>query len=231
MYTGYGFEGSAFFGALIFVSFIASIVLTVIGYKRYVHDGSALRFKPQDKATWGPFLRFDTLIIDKVMKALYLFLATFIALAFASGVIASLFGGIGVFLVSLITGAISLVVVELFLRVSYELIMLTVVIARNTSEIKRAVCGGEAADADGISSPSPFAPAYPFQAEPAAPAAYTAYTAVPAPQPAAPQPTPTPVPDQPASQPAPQQPAVCPACGTTVAPGSKFCGVCGHQLS
>lgn len=224
-YYGYGYEGSAFFGALILVSFIASIVLTVMGYKRYVHDGSSLRFKPQDKATWGPFLRFDTLIIDKVMKALYLFLAIFIALAFASGVIASLFDGIGTFLAALIAGAIFLVVVELLLRVSYELIILTVVIARNTSEIKRAVCGGEAADADGISSPNPSAPAHPFQAEPAVPAAYTTYTAVPAPQPA-----PTPVPDQPAAQPAPQQPAVCPACGTVVAPGSKFCGVCGHQL-
>lgn len=226
LYYGYGYEGSAFFGALILVSFIASIVLTVMGYRRYLRDGSPLRFKPQDKATWGPFLRFDTLIIDKVMKVLYLFLAIFVALAFASGVIASLFGGIGVFLATLIAGAILLVVVELLLRVGYELIMLTVVIARNTSEIKRTVCGGEAADADGISSPSPSAPPYPFQAAPAAPVAYTTYEAAPAPQPA-----PAPVPDQPATQPAPPQPAVCPACGAAVAPGSKFCGVCGHQLS
>lgn len=222
---GYGYEGSAFFGALILASFIASIVLTVMGYKRYLRDGSAPRFKPQDKAAWGPFLRFDTLIIDKIMKVLYLFLAIFVALAFVSGAIASLFGGIRVFLVALISGAISLVVFELILRVGYELVMLTVIIARNTSEIKRSVCGGEAADADGISSPSPSAPANTFQTDPAAPVTYTTYAAAPAPQPA-----PAPTPDPAAVQPAPQQPIACPACGAAVAPGSKFCGVCGYQL-
>lgn len=216
---GYGYDSIALFGVFILVSFIASIVLTVMIYKRYIHDGSAPRFKPQDKATWGPFLRFDTLIIDKILKALYLFNAIFVALLIISLTISSLFGGIESFFSTLIGGAISLAVLELLLRVGYELIMLTVIIARNTSEIRRTLGGGEAADADGISSPSPSAPAYASQTGPAAPVAYTTYAAPPAPQPA-----PAPV------QPAPQQPALCPSCGTAIEPGSKFCGVCGHQL-
>ena len=130
-----------FVAALMLVAFIASIVLTVIGYKRFViGSDSKLNIDPRDQRTWGPFLNFDTLIIDRVIKALYMFNAIFLALATVVGVIAALFAGFEEFLLAVLGGAILLAVGELLLRLFYELVMMTVVIARNTSAIKRELC-------------------------------------------------------------------------------------------
>ena len=164
-----------FVAALMLVAFIASIVLTVIGYKRFViGSDSKLNIDPRDQRTWGPFLNFDTLIIDRVIKALYMFNAIFLALATVVGVIAALFAGFEEFLLAVLGGAILLAVGELLLRLFYELVMMTVVIARNTSAIKRELCKDEVADADGISSLTP-APVPEPEPEPA-----------PAPEPVAP---------------------------------------------
>lgn len=201
-----------FVAALMLVAFIASIVLTVIGYKRFVGSTSSkLRIDPRDQRTWGPFLNFDTLIIDRVIKALYMFNAIFLALATVVGVIAALFAGFEEFLLAVLGGAILLAVGELLLRLFYELVMMTVVIARNTSAIKRELCKDEVADADGISSLTP----------------------APVPEPAvfsvvAPEPEPEPEPE-PAPAPEPVAPT-CPQCGATVSPDDKFCTSCGFKL-
>ena len=198
--------------ALMLVAFIASIVLTVIGYKRFVGSTSSkLRIDPRDQRTWGPFLNFDTLIIDRVIKALYMFNAIFLALATVVGVIAALFAGFEEFLLAVLGGSILLAVGELMLRLLYELVMMTVVIARNTSAIKRELCKDEVADADGISSLTP----------------------APVPEPAvfsvvAPEPEPEPEPE-PAPAPEPVAPT-CPQCGATVSPDDKFCTSCGFKL-
>ena len=116
-----------FVAALMLVAFIASIVLTVIGYKRFViGSDSKLNIDPRDQRTWGPFLNFDTLIIDRVIKALYMFNAIFLALATVVGVIAALFAGFEEFLLAVLGGAILLAVGELMLRLLYELVMMTV---------------------------------------------------------------------------------------------------------
>ena len=201
-----------FVAALMLVAFIASIVLTVIGYKRFViGSDSKLNIDPRDQRTWGPFLNFDTLIIDRVIKALYMFNAIFLALATVVGVIAALFAGFEEFLLADLGGAILLAVGELLLRLFYELVMMTVVIARNTSAIKRELCKDEVADADGISSLTP----------------------APVPEPAvfsvvAPEPEPEPEPE-PAPAPEPVAPT-CPQCGATVSPDDKFCTSCGFKL-
>ena len=203
-----------FVAALMLVAFIASIVLTVIGYKRFViGSDSKLNIDPRDQRTWGPFLNFDTLIIDRVIKALYMFNAIFLALATVVGVIAALFAGFEEFLLAVLGGAILLAVGELLLRLFYELVMMTVVIARNTSAIKRELCKDEVADADGISSLTP----------------------APVPEPAvfsvvAPEPEPEPEPE-PAPAPAPEPVApTCPQCGATVSTDDKFCTSCGFKL-
>ncbi len=201
-----------FVAALMLVAFIASIVLTVIGYKRFViGSDSKLNIDPRDQRTWGPFLNFDTLIIDRVIKALYMFNAIFLALATVVGVIAALFAGFEEFLLAVLGGAILLAVGELLLRLFYELVMMTVVITRNTSAIKRELCKDEVADADGISSLTP----------------------APVPEPAvfsvvAPEPEPEPEPE-PAPAPEPVAPT-CPQCGATVSPDDKFCTSCGFKL-
>ncbi len=201
-----------FVAALMLVAFIASIVLTVIGYKRFViGSDSKLNIDPRDQRTWGPFLNFDTLIIDRVIKALYMFNAIFLALATVVGVIAALFAGFEEFLLAVLGGAILLAVGELLLRLFYELVMMTVVITRNTSAIKRELCKDEVADADGISSLTP----------------------APVPEPAvfsvvAPEPEPEPEPE-PAPAPEPVAPT-CPQCGAAVSPDDKFCTSCGFKL-
>ena len=195
-----------FVAALLLVAFIAAIVLTVIIYKRYVGSvSSKLRIDPRDQRTWGPFLNFDTLIIDKVLKALYIFNAIFLAFALCVLAIGMLFEGFSRFLAFLCVAAIALIAGELLLRLFYELIMMTVVIARNTSAIKRELCKDEVADEDGISSLTPE------------PAVFSVVTPEPDP---APEPEPEPEPVAP----------TCPQCGATVSPDDKFCTSCGFKL-
>ena len=211
---------NGFLAALMLVAFIASIVLTVIGYKRFVGSTTSLRVDLRDQRTWGPFLNFDTLIIDKVLKALYMFNAIFTALEAVVVVISLLSRSFGAFVVGLIAGAIALVVVELLLRLTYELIMMTIVIARNTSEIKRAMVGGETADADGI-SPLSTEPAPAFTPAPAPAPAEQTYTYVP---PVAPAPAPAPEPVAPVAPVAPApEPVPAPVAEPTapVAPASS----------
>lgn len=231
-----------FVAALLLVAFIAAIVLTVIIYKRYVGSvGGGLRIDPRDQRTWGPFLNFDTLIIDKVLKALYIFNAIFLAFALCVLAIGMLFEGFGQFMAFLCVAVIALVAGELLLRLGYELIMMTIVIARNTSAIKRKLCQDEVADEDGISSLTPgSAPVSEPAAEPAY--VYVPLVAEPAPTPA-PEPAPTPAPEpvaapEPAAEPAPVAPinelgaavSSCPQCGAAVTSSDKFCSVCGFKL-
>lgn len=217
-----------FVAALMLVAFIASIVLTVIGYKRFVGSASSkLRIDPRDQRTWGPFLNFDTLIIDRVIKALYMFNAIFLALATVVGVVAALFAGFEEFLLAIIGGALALAAGELLLRLFYELVMMTVVIARNTSAIKRELCKDEIADEDGISSltpaPAPVEAVYTYV--PPAPVS----TPAPAPEPGpAPEPIAAPEPE-PEPEPEPAAPT-CPQCGATVSADDKFCTSCGFKL-
>lgn len=47
-------------GVLMLIAFIAAIVLTVMGYKRYISDKSDMHLSLSDKRSWGPFLRFES---------------------------------------------------------------------------------------------------------------------------------------------------------------------------
>ena len=149
--------GMSVVAILIVIAFIAAIIVAVLGYKKYVTGPDEARINIKDQATWGPFLRFDSLLIDKIVKALYLFNALFIAFAYVAVVIGSIYDGFGAFLGTLIFGFLALVVVELLVRVLHESIMLSVIVARNTSDIKRMM-GGPQAGGD-VLPPMPYAPA------------------------------------------------------------------------
>ena len=148
--------GMSVVAILIVIAFIAAIIVAVLGYKKYVTGPDEARINIKDQATWGPFLRFDSLLIDKIVKALYLFNALFIAFAYVAVVIGSIYDGFGAFLGTLIFGFLALVVVELLVRVFHESIMLSVIVARNTSDIKRMM-GGPQAGSD-VLPPMPVAP-------------------------------------------------------------------------
>ena len=168
-YNSYSYDSGASNAAgalllLMLVGFIAAIVLTVILYKKYAKDETQQGFKLGDKATWGPFLKFETLIIDGIIKVLYIFTALNTAFIFAAVVLSSIFAGFAAFLISLIFCAILLVICELLIRVAYEQTMLSVVVARNTTAIKKHLCGDDPSD------PAPAFPA-PAAPEPVAPVA------------------------------------------------------------
>lgn len=230
-------------GVLILVAFIAAIVLTVMGYKRFISDKNELHLSFKDKKSWGPFLRFDILLIDKILKALYIFNALFILFACASVALSSLSFGFGAFLGSLVGMALLCIVLEILLRVGYEFAILNVMIARNTSDIRRKLFS------DASSAPATPAPAPTPSPAPVAPVAPA--PAPEAPVASAPEPVPTPEPDafetapttvldrsnQAPADPAPVAPtevapktSFCPNCGAPVEPGDHFCGECGHKL-
>ena len=89
-YENYGYGGPSFgigaaggiFVTLVVIGFIAAIVLAVVVYRKYASDGNEQPLSFKDKSTWGPFLRFDKLVIDKILRALYIFCAIFTAFFF-----------------------------------------------------------------------------------------------------------------------------------------------------
>ena len=221
-YNDYGFgsprmgleAAGGIFATLLVIGFIAAIVLAVIVYRTYASDGNDQPFSIKDKSTWGPFLRFDKLVIDKILRALYIFCAIFTAFFFLALVLASIADGIVAFLITLIMCAILCLIVELLERVSFESIMLGVIIARNTNDIKGMLDNSPASQLP----PAGTAPESPVPPAPAAPAQ-------PMPEPAAPTAQPTPE-----TVVAPAAGHFCPECGAPVQPGSHFCPECGKKI-
>ena len=239
-YENYGYGGPSFgigaaggiFVTLVVIGFIAAIVLAVVVYRKYASDGNEQPLSFKDKSTWGPFLRFDKLVIDKILRALYIFCAIFTAFFFLALVLASLADGIVVFLITLIMCAILCLIIELLERVSFESVMLSVIITRNTSDIKGMLGSRPASELP----PAGPAPQPPFQPAPEAPAHHApqppeAPDQPEQPQGAAAQPEPALAPETPsAEQAAPAAGGFCPVCGAPVQPGSHFCPECGKKL-
>lgn len=250
-------QGGTAFAILTLVALIAAIVVAVILYKKYVAAPPSAN-SVQNKANWGPFLRFDRMIIYNVLCALYIFCASFALFEAVAIALAAIAGGVGAFLVALILAAIGCVVTELLLRVSFETSMLLVNVTRNTTAIKNQVCGTDDQDPF-VKAPAPVPPApqppfgaypqQPYQAQPQQP--YQPYQAPQQPAPAQPQQPyqaapadspyaqPTPTADNPYAQPAAPvaepapaqpQPAVCPVCGAPIHDGDTFCRQCGAKL-
>ena len=125
----------------------------------------------------------------------------------------------------LIMCAILCLITELIERVTFESVMLSVIITRNTTDIKGMLSNRPATQLP-PSGPAPVPPAQPVA--PAEPAAEVPASEKPAPEASNPE---SPAPEPPAeSKPAPSAPSFCPECGTAIQPGSHFCPECGKKL-
>lgn len=210
---------AGFAALLVVVGVVATIVLTVMAYRTYVSRGQAPTVRLKDKESWGPFLRFETMVIDKVLIVFYLLGAIGLAMFCAGNVVLSFVSifvaigngyaalGVGQFFMALLTMVVLLLVGELVIRVFFEMNMMFVIIARNTNALKRKVVDGydgpQPSDAPMGAGPigtgpvsTPVASAVAARVAPVPPAG-----AAPAPTPApalTPAPDPTPVPKAPA---------------------------------
>lgn len=234
-------------GALMFVAFIASIVLTVIIYRRFVSNKAAGGLKLKDRATWDKFFRFDSFIVDKILQVLYIFGAVSSVVFTVVAILLSLTGGIGAFLAALIGGALLCLIYQVIHRALFELLMLGIVTARNAISIRRMMeqdrgivstesAGGEEPAPAPASAPVPPAPVPAAPVPPAAPtAAPEPPTPAAAPEPPAPTaapepPAPAPAPE-PAPEPTPAEPAPAPAPEPEPAPADDAvtCPACGEK--
>lgn len=184
-----------------FIAFIAAIVVTVLLYKKYVSTGQPAKV-PGMKRDWGPFFRFEELWIENILKALFIFIACLIAFESAVVALCSLFMLVidfGAALSGIIGAVILCVVLEVINRIGFEFSMITILIWKNTNEIRRTVQGGISL-AGGPSVPEP--------------------DAAPAAEPVVSEPAPAAQPEDSSWE--------CPNCGHENKSGS-FCAQCGNR--
>ena len=233
--TSYASDYSGAAGAVILIFMIAVVVLTVIMYRKYCGKNS----NPNTKA--AKFFRFDKLLIDKVLKVLYIFNALSIAAVCLFLPIAALISGTSAvkFFSTLIGAVLAFVVWQVIARLVYEGIMLFVRLVIDVRDIRNTVCVDKPTAPEVIAKDDdPIAPA-PAPA-PAAPVAAPAVAAAPAEaadatapiEPAA-EAAPTPAAPATAETAAPESAAdsntwTCKKCGTVCTEG-VFCANCGES--
>lgn len=146
-----------------FIAFVAAIVVTVLFYKKFIAVDN-IHKSPGLKRDWGHFFRFEHLIIENILKVLYIFAACLIAFECAASIITSLFTIMydpGAAFAGILIMLIVCIVLEVLNRLWFEFALLTVLIWKNTSAIRKSV-SGQQDDAQtgsfGHSSPSPYAP-------------------------------------------------------------------------
>lgn len=151
------------------LAFIAAIVVTILLYQKFISEKTPAK-TPEGKRDWGPFFRFETLLIEKILKVLYLFLACLIAFEAIAAAISSLIGIIyspGTALVGVITALIVGVILEVLNRLGFEFTMITILIWKNTSEIRKSMQAGSSPAVP--TAPVDPAPSTPTNTAPVAP--------------------------------------------------------------
>ncbi len=219
---------AAFIGVLIFAG-IASIVITVIVYRKNITPYVDKTLSIKDKSTWGPFWRFENLLVDKVLKALYIFNSVCIALACALMLLVIIVASfmamgsdIGTGFLALFLGIIAMVAIFLVLeflnRISYELVIMFINLCQNISDIRKKYVGAPSLTPKRVVAPIGASVAGAINKATEQAAAYQQAPTAPT-APAQPQ-------DAPEPQDAPGT-WTCPECGKTGNVGN-FCGGCGH---
>lgn len=105
------------------VALVCAIVGSILIFALFLKKDNEKNLNQYTKPIYN-FLQFNRLCIESILKFIYLFLAIFITVA-SFGLISSSFFG---FLVTLVVG-------NLLLRVTFELIMITILIHRNVRDI------------------------------------------------------------------------------------------------
>ncbi len=121
---------------LLFVALIAALVLSVVFYVKFVKSDQDQKVSLTQPRELKSFLRFDTLIIDKVLRYMYLLCSLLVAFVDVAIVLASLAQGFISFVCTLVIGAVIGTVMELMVRLAFEFTMQLVVIGHNTTDIK-----------------------------------------------------------------------------------------------
>lgn len=259
-YGGYnGLIATASIGLLLgFVAFVAAIVVTVLFYKKYIAVDNIHKVQPSQALKhhdWGPFFRFEHLIVENILKVLYIFFASLIAFESAAFILSSLMGIFsdpGAVLFSIIFILIICVVLEVVTRLWFEFSLLTVLIWKNTSAIRKSVSKGEpesvpnapvpGAPVSGYASQQPSQQPMDYQQYAPAPAQpvtmsqsdfstqpidSSAVSSAPSEQPASAS-MPTPPVASPVSDHSQSSEWTCSHCGAVNKAGS-FCGQCGQE--
>lgn len=259
-YGGYnGLIATASIGLLLgFVAFVAAIVVTVLFYKKYIAVDNIHKVQPSQALKhhdWGPFFRFEHLIVENILKVLYIFFASLIAFESAAFILSSLMGIFsdpGAVLFSIIFILIICVVLEVVTRLWFEFSLLTVLIWKNTSAIRKTVSKGEpesvpnapvpGAPVSGYASQQPSQQPMDYQQYAPAPAQpvtmsqsdfstqpidSSAVSSAPSEQPASAS-MPTPPVASPVSDHSQSSEWTCSHCGAVNKAGS-FCGQCGQE--
>lgn len=207
------------FMVLGFIAFVAAIVVTVLLYRKFVSDGTP---RVSGKRDWRPFFRFETLLIDKILKAFYIFTSCLIAFESVAAIVAGLCSlianPIGA-LAGIIVIAIGCIVLEVLNRLGFEQTMLMILVWRNTSDLRKGLVGDQSygsAPSGPVGNRVAQSSSYPAEG---ARAGYSGAT-----HPA----TPSAQSSSYGSSAASSAAWTCPSCGTANKAGS-FCSQCGKR--
>lgn len=135
MYPYGEMSGAADAGIWMIISAVLAVVGGIVLYFTFLKKSNNEKFK----GFWGwmyDFLSFKKMLIENLLKVLYLIFTCFITLS-SFAVIGQSFLA---FLISLIGG-------NLVVRIAYEFLLVTLVICRNTTEINSKMTAKELADA------------------------------------------------------------------------------------
>ncbi|MCR4705876.1 MAG: zinc ribbon domain-containing protein [Lachnospiraceae bacterium] len=201
-------------GAILFILVLAATIAIHI----FVLPESKYDSLPPALQHIHNFLNMKVLWVDLIMRFLYIF-----------GTIAIIpYSIYMMFKASFISGLLTLIFTPVVLRITYELLMMTVMIARNVIELNRKTPWPKGMKPQ--SDPAPIPTKAPAQAPVTPPPAPVAPAPAPvAPAPVAPAPVaPAPAPSEPA--PAATNSQFCTKCGAKVEPDSMFCTACGNKL-
>jgi hypothetical protein len=127
-YTSYGVSGSDAAGIWILIAAVLAVVGGILVYTLFMNKKNGSKVKGFAKWLYD-FLHFDKLTVEVFLKLTYVIAAIFVTLASFSYMGSAAWY---MFFVQLIFGNIAL-------RIAYELILMIVLLWRNTEDIKKSI--------------------------------------------------------------------------------------------
>ena len=125
MYSTYSMRGSSETGVWMIIAAVLAVVGGLVLYFTFLNKKNEGKFEGF-KGWIYDFLTFKKMVIENILKIVYLILAIFITLS-----------SFGVISASFISFLLYLVIGNLVLRVVYELSLVILIICRNTTEMNK----------------------------------------------------------------------------------------------